>query len=531
MMVALAGIALLALHPAAQSRPGQSLAACKCVITPQNANRVELIHTFTEHTAGAWIAVFSPDGSLLASCAQDRLIFVRGVNNLGSAMQLSGHLGWVLGLAFSPDGQLLASAGTDGFGGTLPGLIRLWDVATGTQVRVLPGHSNGCWSLDFQESSGVLVSGGRDALVKLWDPATGDLLRTLTGHSGIVLAVDFNPQQNLIASSGTDYSVRLWNSETGESVFVLTGHTNNVGFVKFSPDGTRLASSADDGTVRLWNVADGTEIWNRPAAQSWVNGVNFSPDGQLMLTCGHDRSVVLWETSAGYQLARLGGHMAPVLRGGFNPTGTMFATASWDCTVRVWAIRTSIDSSNHTPLEPAEGDSVLVRSYVTDCSGVADVDLVHYGLQTVPMFDDGAHGDGAAGDHVFGAFLPPAPGGMTVPYFISLTDSAGTTILDPPEAPDITYDYTVIACCEGRVGDANGSGDDAPTISDVSTLIDAKFIAGTCEGKIQCLTEADVNQSGGISPTCDDLTISDISSLIDYLFITGPETATLPECL
>jgi|GEM_PF-266377 len=87
------------------------------------------------------------------------------------------------------------------------------------------------------------------------------------------------------------------------------------------------------------------------------------------------------------------------------------------------------------------------------------------------------------------------------------------------------------SCCEDRVGDANGSGEDEPTISDVAVMIDAKFITGTCEGIIQCLTEADVNQSGGTDPTCDDVTISDISMLIDYLFITGPETATLPECL
>ena len=86
-------------------------------------------------------------------------------------------------------------------------------------------------------------------------------------------------------------------------------------------------------------------------------------------------------------------------------------------------------------------------------------------------------------------------------------------------------------CCAGRVGDANGEGGDEPTISDISTLIDAKFITGSCDGIIDCLTEADINQSGGLSATCDDITISDISTLIDYLFITGPETATLPDCL
>jgi len=86
-------------------------------------------------------------------------------------------------------------------------------------------------------------------------------------------------------------------------------------------------------------------------------------------------------------------------------------------------------------------------------------------------------------------------------------------------------------CCLGRVGDANGQGGDEPTISDISILIDAKFITGTCQDKISCLLEGDVNQSGGSNPTCDDITISDISTLIDYLFITGPETAVLPDCL
>lgn len=85
-------------------------------------------------------------------------------------------------------------------------------------------------------------------------------------------------------------------------------------------------------------------------------------------------------------------------------------------------------------------------------------------------------------------------------------------------------------CCIGRVGDANGAGGDEPTIGDVSVLIDAKFITGACEGIIPCLPEADINESGGANPTCDDITIGDISILIDYLFISGPSLG-LPNCL
>jgi hypothetical protein len=83
-------------------------------------------------------------------------------------------------------------------------------------------------------------------------------------------------------------------------------------------------------------------------------------------------------------------------------------------------------------------------------------------------------------------------------------------------------------CCVGQVGDANGSGEETPTIGDVSVMIDALFINENW-AVIPCLGEADVNISGGSDPQQSDITIGDVSYLIDYLFITG-ETIGLPPC-
>lgn len=85
-------------------------------------------------------------------------------------------------------------------------------------------------------------------------------------------------------------------------------------------------------------------------------------------------------------------------------------------------------------------------------------------------------------------------------------------------------------CCQGRVGDANGDGSDEPTIADVSIMVDAKFITGSCLGLIGCPMEADINQSGGSNPDCNDISMGDIGTLVDYLFITGPELG-LPDCM
>jgi PKD repeat protein len=83
-------------------------------------------------------------------------------------------------------------------------------------------------------------------------------------------------------------------------------------------------------------------------------------------------------------------------------------------------------------------------------------------------------------------------------------------------------------CCVTRVGDVNQSGEDEPTIGDVSMLIDALFITSDVE-ILGCLAEADINQSGGVIPEAADITIGDVSMLIDYLFITG-ESLGLPGC-
>jgi hypothetical protein len=103
-----------------------------------------------------------------------------------------------------------------------------------------------------------------------------------------------------------------------------------------------------------------------------------------------------------------------------------------------------------------------------------------------------------------------------------------------PCQEDINNDGTGNACCCAlRVGNANGLGTypQEITISDIQTLVTAKFIQGTCVGILSCPAEGDVNQSGGANPTCNDITISDISTLVNHLFIAGPANAPLKVCL
>ena len=90
---------------------------------------------------------------------------------------------------------------------------------------------------------------------------------------------------------------------------------------------------------------------------------------------------------------------------------------------------------------------------------------------------------------------------------------------------DQNCDGVDASCCVGMVGDANDSGEDVPTIGDITTLIDHLFLSGAPLG---CLVECDINQSGSRYPTAEDITIGDVTALIDHLFISG---TALNSCL
>jgi len=106
---------------------------------------------------------------------------------------------------------------------------------------------------------------------------------------------------------------------------------------------------------------------------------------------------------------------------------------------------------------------------------------------------------------------------------------------DHAGSPDNTYGWGIIdvdaalrlgpSCCEGTVGNVDGLDGDEPTLADVSALIDFLYINYTPPA---CLSEADVNQSGGTVPLRYSITIGDVAMLIDHLYISQ---APLPDCL
>ncbi|MDZ4783978.1 MAG: lamin tail domain-containing protein [Planctomycetia bacterium] len=85
------------------------------------------------------------------------------------------------------------------------------------------------------------------------------------------------------------------------------------------------------------------------------------------------------------------------------------------------------------PIIPRSTNPVTITAQLIDEQTNGLTAAVHWRLDgaanftTSTMFDDGLHGDGAAGDGVFGAILPAAADGAIIEYYVSATDSGART--------------------------------------------------------------------------------------------------------
>src|SRR5262249_23972287 len=139
-------------------------------------------------------------------------------------------------------------------------------------------------ALAFSPDGKILASGNADRIVRLWEVATGKEMRQFAGHEGQVFAVAFSPNGKSLAAGSK--GLWLWEVDTGKRLGQFGGQylVNAVGF---AANGQQLAAVEEDQQIRLWDLASGKELRKLRGGQ----GMALTADRGRWALVGEDHTV------------------------------------------------------------------------------------------------------------------------------------------------------------------------------------------------------------------------------------------------
>ncbi len=298
------------------------LAATQAAVSPSElVDRATLRVDLGTHHSGIAAVVASPDGRLLATGGNDRLVRLWDrqsgelVRTLHPPSQDTGAEGRIAALAFSPDGRWLAVSGETHYWDSASGRgggVYLFDVGSGRLAQRLPGPS---------------MNSERMVVFRLRFSADGRRLVALSGHGGGLPAgqgylyedpgtpraqdgylssqngiqdIDFAPDGRLLAIKGHGLAVYPAGSRRGEGetyfgIEALHDRTQPVPSypqrLRVSPDGGRLAV-AYHSPARI-EIRDSRSLKLRAALNLSAGGsedirhLRWSPDGKSLYLGTH----------------------------------------------------------------------------------------------------------------------------------------------------------------------------------------------------------------------------------------------------
>ena len=247
---------------------------------------------------------------------------------------------------FSPDGTYALAPSGDT-------TARLWNMRTGSTMKILEGHTDTVNSVALSENSKYALTGSNDGTARLWDLTTGATIGILEGHTDLVMSVAFSKNSQYALTGSWDETARLWNLENGTTMQVFQGHTAPIMSVAFHPDGKYILTGSEDGSLHLWDIKNGetVKVFERGDNTIRLSEGAFSPDGRYVLTQANNKPLYLWDIhNLEAEPIALHENSTDIISIAFNQYGTWALTGSADTTARLWPIKHFIPRGFSLPL-------------------------------------------------------------------------------------------------------------------------------------------------------------------------------------
>jgi WD40 repeat protein len=242
---------------------------------------------------------FSADRRCLLATANDGAIVCYDADYVEERYRIETSLAQANSLALSPDGKTFATGSSDG-------TVRLWQVATGKAVSVLPPgpSATSAGNLAFSPD-GKSLAVCMDSRIRLWDLVAGKELHqrpTIATFATAGFSLDGQEVIALHAGALLRASVR-----TGKIVqqFKLTG--GSILGAALSPDRKLVAVARDDMPVCVLDVERGTERARMPFTYRREAALALTPEAQHLVGLGSEETntIRIWTSLTGKDVATL----------------------------------------------------------------------------------------------------------------------------------------------------------------------------------------------------------------------------------
>jgi WD40 repeat protein len=291
-------------------------------------------------------AVFSPDGKQLATSGDRDPINLWDPATGKKTRSFADGLSARDVLGFSADGKILASAGVAGFS-LGPNRVRIWEVDTGNEVHVPPGHTGRVTAAVHSPDAKLLASADADGVIHLWELPGGQQRAALPGlKASSIEALAFTLDGRTLVAASNE-RVASWDLAKADSPSVWTLDKKKNEHLTLSRDGKTLVTVDDAGNVACWNIPSGKPFL-KLQIPTRVRSMALSPAGDVLAIgtdAGSDDLVQLWSLPTGRPLPSVspGKRDADYVHLTFSPDGRFLATSdifphSSAARLRLWEV-------------------------------------------------------------------------------------------------------------------------------------------------------------------------------------------------
>jgi WD40 repeat protein len=255
-------------------------AAFHCSTLPEPAIAGERPEIFVQmgHTGNVTCAVFTPDGKYLLSGSVDKTMKLWDVATGKELRTFSGPTDRIAAIAVSPDGKYAVSGDED-----FVDNLKLWELSSGKQVKTFGGHvgTEGTTCVVFCPDGKHILSGG-DSTVKLWDIASGKELRTMYGNGYRIRAIAISPDGRTVVAGSRNNSVTMVDSLNADGTLY---------------ESRQVYEKSAGNTILVWDVASGRLLRGFNHARGWVHALAMTPNGAYVISGDFEDSARMWEVA------------------------------------------------------------------------------------------------------------------------------------------------------------------------------------------------------------------------------------------